>query len=89
MKIRIPDDVLWSEVGDDIVLLNLASGNYFGLEGVAARIWALIVAQASAEQIATTIEQEFEVEADRARRDLDSLLKDLADEGLVCVDSSR
>ena len=89
MNIRIPDDVLWSEVGDDVVLLNLASGNYFGLDGVAARIWSLIVAQTSTDEILSTIGHEYEVDLDRARQDLDALVKDLTQEGLITLDSGR
>jgi Coenzyme PQQ synthesis protein D (PqqD) len=89
MNIRIPDDVLWSEVGDEVVLLNLASGNYFGLDGVAARIWSLIVAQTSTDEILSTIGREYEVDLDRARHDIDALIKDLTEEGLITLDSSR
>ena len=85
MKIRIPDDVLWSEVGDDIVLLNLAKGNYFGLDGVGSRIWSLIVAKTSRDEILSTIGREYEIDLDRARQDLDALFKDLVEEGLITL----
>ena len=86
MNIRIPDDVLSSEVGDDIVLLNLASGNYFGLGGVAARMWNLLVTQASTDDIVNTIVREYEVDYDRAREDLTALMRELAEEGLLTED---
>lgn len=88
MNIRIPEDVLSSEVGDEIVLLNLASGNYFGIVGVAARIWNLLFTEVSIDEIVNTIVREYEVDHDRARKDLTMLVRELAEEGLVTVDCS-
>jgi len=85
MKIQVADDVVWSQVGEDIVILNVASGYYFGLGGVAARVWSFIVAQTATDEILTNIILEYEVEADRARNELQALVDDLVRERLVVM----
>ncbi len=39
---RIVDDVVWTALGDDVVILKLDSGIYLGLDQVRTRIWRLI-----------------------------------------------
>ena len=41
-KLTVPPQVMSREVGDETVLLDLASGIYFGVDGVAQRIWASV-----------------------------------------------
>lgn len=40
--IRVPPHVLARTVGDETVILDLASGSYFGLDPVGARVWQLL-----------------------------------------------
>ena len=39
---RILDGMVWTALGDEVVILKLDSGIYFGLDQVGARIWRLI-----------------------------------------------
>lgn len=39
ISVAIPAQVLARRVGEEIVILNLESGVYFGLDPVGARIW--------------------------------------------------
>ena len=41
-KIRVSPDVVTREVGEETMLLNLASGTYYGLNEVGARFMSLI-----------------------------------------------
>ena len=41
-RLTTSDDVVCRQVGGETVLLNLASGTYFGLDAVGARVWQLI-----------------------------------------------
>ena len=85
MKIQVAEDVVWSQVGEDVVILSVASGYYFGLGGVAALIWSFIAAKTSTDEILTNIGLEYEVEADRVRSDSESLVDDLVQERLVTL----
>ena len=76
-------DVLVSEFGDELVILNLGDGVYYGLDDVGARIWRLLQQSASIPTIRDAILDEYEVDADRCDRDLRALLEECASRGLV------
>ena len=43
MKLTIPEQVIFRQMGDEMVLLDLESGLYFGVDGVGQRIWETFV----------------------------------------------
>ena len=46
-KVRVPEDVLVSELDGESVLLNLKSECYFGLDEVGTRLWELLISSES------------------------------------------
>jgi coenzyme PQQ synthesis protein D (PqqD) len=89
MKLKIPDDVMFRILGGEAVLLNLASGTYFGLDDVGTRMWQLMSEHRSTEKVIEVMLEEYEVEESLLQRDLDKLVKDLTDNGLVKLDASE
>lgn len=84
--VRHSPDVLFQEVGDETVLLDLASESYFGLNPVGARIWQLIGDGATLQLVFDALVAEFEAEPERIRGDLLALVDELARAGLVRFD---
>lgn len=78
-------ELLASEFGDELVILNLRDGVYYGLEDVGARIWKLLQAPVSVPAIREAIVAEYDVEPARCERDLRTLLGELSAKGLVEV----
>jgi len=83
--IGIPDHVMARQVGDETVILDLASGTYFGLDAVGARIWQLAEEGHSVSQIVGTLLREYDATEPQLRQDVQSLLDDLVSRGLVEV----
>ena len=83
MKIEISADVLFQEVSGETVLLDLASEQYFGLDAVGTRIWALLNEGAAAEAVVDTLLAEYAVERETLAADVDELLARLAEVGLI------
>ncbi len=81
--IRISDDAVFRELGDEAVVLNLESGMYFGLNGVALRIWQLIDQLGQLPAVRDAVVAEFDVDPDAADRDLTNLVEELLARGLV------
>ena len=77
------EDVLFQEVGGEAVLLDMASEQYFGLDPVGTRIWALFDGQASLSAIHARLCAEYDAPADRIREDLLALAASLQDAGLA------
>jgi hypothetical protein len=74
-----------SKLGEELVILNLDSGVYYGLTGVSARVWELAQERKTAGAIRDTITDEFEVEPAVCESDLTELLDQLQALGLVRV----
>ena len=83
-KITASDDVVARVVAGETVLLNLATGTYFGLNEVGGRIWQLLDSGGcTLAEAAVKLEAEFEVSLEAAQADVLSLAGDLTEHGLI------
>ena len=82
-KVTIPAQVMARLVGEEIVILDLASGTYFGLDPVGARIWELMGEGRTLAEICATMLEEYEVERAQLEEDVLRLAAELAERGLV------
>ncbi len=82
-KISVSPEVLFQEVSGEMVLLDLASENYFGLDEVGARIWRLLESGSSVGETMDKLMDEYEVERETLEADLGELLKRLVEAGLI------
>ncbi len=86
-KVTIPSQVMAREVGDETVILDLASGTYYGLDPVGARIWQLMAEGRPLEQVCAAMLDEFDVSRAALEQDLDRLVTELAEKGLISLSS--
>ena len=84
-QVNTRDNVVFQQLQEEAVLLNLDSGLYFGLDPVGTRIWNLLAEGQSLRQIVSTLIAEYEVDHEQCQSDLLKLLKDLEAQGLVAV----
>lgn len=83
MRLTIPEEVLSRELDGEMVLLDLRSGRYFGLNATAARVWDMLKAQTDADVMAQTLVDEFEVTTERAEADIHAFVSVLVERGLA------
>lgn len=84
MKVEILDqDVVWRDLEGEVVILNLATATYFGLEGIGNDIWRYLAEHQSTDQLVETLCAEYDVSPDEMRADLDRFLRELSEKGLV------
>ena len=88
-QIRVHPDVVWRDVDGEIVLLNVVTGQYFGLDEVGSRIWLFLQQDGEAGTRFSTLQDrvtaEFEVDQPTVSADLAALLKQLIEQQLVIV----
>ena len=87
-RVILPADVLISNVSGESVLLNLKSERYFGLDEVGTRMLSVLTESKSIQAAYETLLDEYDVEAEALRNDLDSLIDKLIDQGLMEVASA-
>lgn len=81
--------VISQEVSGETVLLDLESENYFGLDAVGTRIWQLIKEQGNLKTIFHTLLDEYEVEESQLRTDLEALINEACERGLISLQEPR
>jgi hypothetical protein len=82
-SVTLSPEVLATPIGDSLMLLDVASGVYYELEGVGSRIWQLLAEQAAPADVARQIGVEYGVGEASAANDLVDLLEELSASGLL------
>jgi hypothetical protein len=84
VRLRISDNVIGTRVEDEVVLLDFDAGKYFGLKGVAARIWELLEGGATVDAIVEVLMEEFDApDENTTRADVSKTVERLLREGLI------
>jgi len=76
------EQVIGKILDDEAVIINLDTGMYFGLDGIAAKIWELLVAGTAHEAVSDALKRAFPAEAG-IDSDLAHFLADLCGRGLI------
>jgi len=82
--VAIGEAVLYQELEGEVVLLNMTSQEYYGLNDTGARMWKCLLESAgnmdSAEEL---LSKTYEIERNVIRADLEKLVRDLLHAGLL------
>ena len=76
-------DVSARTIGDETIVLNLPTSRYFTISGVGTRLFELLAEDTSLEELVGTIVDEYEVDPETARRDIEAFLDRLRDAQLL------
>lgn len=90
----LPDDLRFkaaerqvsSDLGGEVVILDLAGSKYFGLDEVGASAWNLLERGLTVSELTTALLEEYDVDPARCRRDIEHLLRGLESRGLIVRD---
>ena len=88
MMIHRNGDWLAAKVGDELVMMSAAKGNYIGLSPVGARIWELIDQPRSVDSVCETLVAEYDVDPATCRAEVDAFLTSLGQHGAIRIDES-
>lgn len=81
--VMIGDSVLFQELEDEVVLLNMANQQYYGLNDVGAQMWKTLLETSSVTAALDRLTELYEVEHDVLDSDLQGLIRELLDAGLL------
>ena len=87
-SVRLSADVIFRELDGEAVLLDFASGRYFGLNAVGTRVWTQLASGASVDDAVAAVTAEFEAEPDEIARDVNELVSELVSRGLLIAEPS-
>ena len=67
----------WSDLGDEVVILDLQSSTYFSARGTSTVLVHELVAGASIDTLVARIVAEYEISEDTAQKDVDAFIRQL------------
>ena len=87
-KIIFADTVFAQEVDGEMVLLDMNSENYFGLDEVGTAIWQAMQEKGTLQGVFGTLLEQYEVEEEVLKKDLINFVEKLKESGLVEVEEN-
>lgn len=82
-QVRIPPHIMTRRVGEDVVVLDLQSGIYFGLDEIGVRVWGLLEKGETVSAAIAAIAEGYDVAQETVRTDVCELVQELLDRGLL------
>lgn len=82
-RYRPTADVHVRDFDGELVVLDLAKGDYFGLNEIGAKLWAALVDGRSPSEVADELVSSYDVGRDRLLADLIALTSELLTRGLI------
>jgi hypothetical protein len=84
--IKLAREQVSCDLAGEAVILNLKSGQYFGLNEIGTRIWNLIQEPNTVGAVFDTLLKEYDVTIDQLEHDLCALLEQMAENELIKVE---
>ena len=86
-KFVIPENVLAREVEGELVVLNLETDQYYGLDETGTVMWTLLTSHSSIDEVFEKLVSKYDASAEVIGKDLESLIDGLLKEGLLEIKS--
>ena len=75
--------IVQSQIGEEVVMLDMESGFYFGLNSVASVIWGLLADEIGFEALIDQLMAQFNVERSVCEADTQELLEQTLDKNII------
>ena len=82
-RVRLPDDVLISNLQEEAVILNIVNERYYGLDDVGTRFLSVLNTSESIEAAYEVLRDEYDVDPQNLRQDLLDLTENLLKQGIL------
>jgi len=82
------DEVAAKVMDGEAILINLSTGTYYSMDGPGGLIWETIERRPSIEEIVAVIYTRYDVEPSRAEADVQHVVAQLLEEGLIGISGS-
>ena len=76
-------NMVFSHIDDEVVMMSIEAGEYYGLNPVASRIWELLEKPHAFRRLIDLLMQEFDIDEATCQKDVLNFLNQLMDKGLI------
>lgn len=76
-------EIIATELDDEVVMMSIEQGEYYGLGDVGSQIWRILVEPTSVKTIIEHFVEQYEVSYDQCQDDINVFLVQLQQKGLI------
>lgn len=77
------DNLIFTDLDDETILMSIDQGAYYGMEQTARRIWELLESPRIISDLCSRLSEEYRVEPALCEPEIISFLEELREEGLI------
>ncbi|WP_461637520.1 lasso peptide biosynthesis PqqD family chaperone [Labilibaculum euxinus] len=77
------ESIVTSVIDGEVVMMDMESGNYYGLGKIGSRIWDLLESPSSINLVCDILHQEFDVAREICEKDVADFLGQMEKKGIV------
>jgi len=83
LQVEISKDLVYQELDGEMVILEMQSGQYFGIDVIGSRIWQMLESKVPPVLMIEKLQEEFEVEPELCRHQVVTFLDELEKNNLI------
>lgn len=76
-------EIEFRNIDDEIVMMSVEMGEYFGINPVGSRIWALLETPRTCVEICEVLLEEYDVQSSQCQKELEEFIGKLLDKNLI------
>lgn len=77
------DRIVWRNIEEEAVILNLDSGYYYSLNELGTKIWQLLIKNKTTAEIISFVYKEYDINKNKIKKDLLKIINELKRENLI------
>lgn len=84
-QIQRAPTILYSDLSDEVAMMDIEQGRYFGVDHAGARMWLLLDKPTAIDALCHQLVREYNIELDKCRAEVLAFATELYGHGLVTV----
>lgn len=89
LKFQPSSNIMFRELEDESVILNLNDEAYYSLNGTGTIIWNLLQTSSSLSEVFSEFQKQFQVDATKAASDFNQLIHELLDKQFGTLEKTK
>ncbi len=78
-------EIISSKIDDEVVMMSIEEGKYFGLDPIGSIIWELLEQPQSLADIIPQLQKDFDVEEDQCQEDCSKFILDMLNKNTLII----
>jgi len=83
LRIKQSEEILFQDIEDELIILNINDENYLGLDQVGTRMWNVLLNSNTTKHAYNQLLEEYDVEPNTLKKDLNNFINNLIENNLV------